>query len=131
MDKRRTTHGDVGLTIRTGPMPATDETGRRREPSSQAHGASSNELIAALDDIDGLQEAHIALSDGRRRSSLMQDRAQAIRYQRELATAADAYAATVMSTRRGELAVPNTGCAPFSCRSISRCPRRSEHRRRS
>ncbi len=50
----------------------------------------------------GLQEAYLVLSDRRRRSSLVQNRAQATKLQRELASAADAYAATVMSTRRGE-----------------------------
>jgi len=83
-------------------MPAADEAGRGREPSRRARFVPSDELTKALDDIDGLQEAYVALSDRRRRSSLVQDRAQAMKYQRELASASDAYAATIMSTRRGE-----------------------------
>lgn len=62
-----------------------------------------DEFDKALDDIDGLQEAFIALSDAERSSPLLRNPVQVKKLRRELAAAAEAYATTFMSTHRGEL----------------------------
>ena len=59
-------------------------------------------LEAALDDIDGLSEASLALADGGRRSRLLDDKDLAAGLRRELAAAAGVYATTLISTARGD-----------------------------
>jgi hypothetical protein len=62
-----------------------------------------DKLETALDDIEGLLEAHQALSDESRSGALRQGSAVAKQLQRELAAAADAYAATLVASARGEV----------------------------
>jgi hypothetical protein len=62
-----------------------------------------NELDKALDDLDGLHEAFHALSDDRRTSSLVTNAKLGKKLRRDLAAGADAYAATLISSTRGEL----------------------------
>ncbi|MEO8122503.1 MAG: hypothetical protein ABI633_00460 [Burkholderiales bacterium] len=62
-----------------------------------------NELDTALTDIDGLQEAFHALCDKQRKGAIVRDDAVAKKVRRQLAAGADTYAATVMSSSRGEL----------------------------
>ena len=61
------------------------------------------ELQTALDDLVGLREAATALGDPERRGLLVKKQALAKSLRRELAAAADAYAATVMSSAGGIL----------------------------
>ena len=64
---------------------------------------SMNELDKALDDLDGLHEAFHALSDDRRANPLLTNAKLVKKLRHELAAGADAYAATLISTTRGEL----------------------------
>jgi len=61
-----------------------------------------NELDKALDDLDGLHEAFHAMSDDRRASPLVADAKLVKGLRHELAAGADAYAATLISSTRGE-----------------------------
>jgi hypothetical protein len=63
-----------------------------------------NDLLErALDDLDGLLEAHRALGDDSRSTALRRDAAAVNELRRELATAADAYASALMASAGGEL----------------------------
>ena len=62
-----------------------------------------DDIDLALDDLDGLFEAHRALSDGARSGALLRDADRVKSLQRELADAADAYAATLIASSRGLL----------------------------
>jgi hypothetical protein len=62
-----------------------------------------DKLDSALDDIEGLLEAHRALSDESRSGPLRQNAPVAKQLQRELATAADTYAAMLVASARGDV----------------------------
>jgi hypothetical protein len=62
-----------------------------------------NELDKALDDLDGLHEAFHALSDAQRSSPLVANAKLVKKLRHDLAAGADAYAATLISSNRGEL----------------------------
>lgn len=61
------------------------------------------QLDTALDDLDGLIEAHRALGDESRSSDLRRDPDLVKQLQRELADAADAYVATLIASSGGEV----------------------------
>ncbi len=62
-----------------------------------------NELNKALDDLDGLHEAFHALSDPLRASPLVSNAKLGKKLRHDLATGADAYVSTLISSSRGEL----------------------------
>jgi hypothetical protein len=70
---------------------------------SSIQGVPLNELKNALDDLDGLREAFHAVSDPQRKSPLVSDAKLGRQLRHELAAGADAYAATLISSSRGEL----------------------------
>ena len=73
-------------------------------PSSAAAESTANPALeTALDDLDGLFEATRAIADESRQSKLVRDKESANELKRELAGAADAYAATAMATLHGNL----------------------------
>ena len=61
------------------------------------------DIQTALDDLEGLREAAAALGDLKRDGSLVRKKKMAKALRRELAAAADAYAATAMSSAGGIL----------------------------
>ena len=61
------------------------------------------QLDTALDDLEGLLEAHRALGDDGRSSALRRNPELLKQLQRELADAADAYMATLIASSSGEL----------------------------
>ncbi len=61
------------------------------------------DLDTALDDLDGLFEAFHAVADDTRKSALRRNAGAVSSLKHELAAATDAYAATLISSSRGEL----------------------------
>jgi hypothetical protein len=62
-----------------------------------------DKLETALDDLDGLLEAHRALSDDARSGVLRRNPDSLRQLQREIAAAADAYAATLIASAGGDV----------------------------